>query len=179
MNSEKINARDGAHSTFKSGGFLWYFAGLGFFFSLSFLAVVYSAINGDVHSAVEIGAIFFPAEILMTWLGIVRHSDVAIDDDGISRTFAGMTWQKINWNNVDRIVSFKSSSDDDGTLNRAFNLFPKVKSGFRLIPSGKMVFGDSVDLKGQFIRLLNYYVDKYQIRLEYQTLTGTIVIDRL
>ena len=178
MNSGSFNSPDETYSTFKPDGFVGYFAGVGFFLGLSSLGVIYSAAKGDVHSAFQIGVIFFPAVILMVFLGIVRLSDVAIDDKGIEQIFAGVTWQRIEWNNVDRIVSFKSSTED-GVVKRGFNLFPKVRSGFRLLPSGKMVFGDSVDLKGQFIRLLNFYIDKYQIKLEYKTLTETSVIDHL
>lgn len=102
---------------------------------------------------------------VMGFMLMVGRSDVIIDDQGISRCFLGKTWRTIRWDNIMRITKFPVS-DGFGKIVKGYNIFPKVKPRFSFNPSGKMTFGEYMDDIPKLIEMLNFYVLKYDIKVE-------------
>jgi hypothetical protein len=96
---------------------------------------------------------------------LVSASDIVVDADGISKRLLGVTWKVIRWDNVSRITAFPVYGGY-GYSARAFNVFPKVISGFRILPSGKMCFQDKTDRASELVGLLNEYALVYGFSLE-------------
>ncbi|NIF41044.1 hypothetical protein F3J14_09130 [Burkholderia sp. Tr-862] len=128
-----------------------------------------------MHGAVLSGVIFIASAFLFfgaTAIAIINNwSDVEIDNNAISRRILGSTWQKIDWENVGLITAFPVSGGY-GYSARAFNIFPKTRPRFRVLPSGKMVFNDKLNNAEKMIELLNYYASIYGINIKISKTIG-------
>lgn len=146
---------------------------------LVFLAV--QALKQDGWT-VEWMIFFVSAFAVIYWQGclvVFGASDIAIDDNGISRLLFGLTWKRISWKNMSRILCFEVYYSRWHTNVIAYNLFPKVKPGIRLFPSGKMwITGNFKDVD-KLRNLMNRYVLDYGIRVQRKQNGNVITIDRL
>ncbi|MCA8205126.1 hypothetical protein LGM71_29235 [Burkholderia sp. AU33545] len=127
------------------------------------------------HGAVLSGVIFIASTFLFfgaTAIAIINNwSDVEIDNKAISRRIFGSTWQKIDWENIGLITAFPISGGY-GYAARAFNIFPKTRPRFRILPSGKMVFNDKLNNAPKMIDLLNHYASIYGIDIKISKTIG-------
>jgi hypothetical protein len=98
-------------------------------------------------------------------LGFFNQTDIAIDDDGLSRILWGHTWQTMRWDDV-RLISAFPVSRGNGSTQRAFNIFPIVKPFPRLSPSGKIMFDDKIEDVSKLVELLNHYAQQRGIKIE-------------
>ncbi|HHY6931721.1 TPA: hypothetical protein ACV4T7_005701 [Burkholderia ambifaria] len=128
-----------------------------------------------MHGSVLSGVIFIASAFLFfgaTAIAIINNwSDVEIDNRAISRRIFGSTWQIIDWENVRLITAFPVSGGYDHSA-RAFNIFPKTRPRFRLLPSGKMVFNDKLNNATKMIELINYYASIYGIDIKISKTIG-------
>jgi hypothetical protein len=81
--------------------------------------------------------------------------------------FSQQRGQRFGGINV-RLITGLPVSGGYGQAVRAYNLFPKVKPRFRLLPSGKMMFTDKVDNAPHLIELLNCYASKHGIEMKIE-----------
>jgi hypothetical protein len=108
--------------------------------------------------------------LTIVWLiGILvlsAQSDVVIDKQKISRRLFGLTWQRIRWDNIDRIVVFPITKGTSYYVLRGFNIYPKIKPSIKLLPAGKMAITENINDASNFINLLNNFIIEYKIRVE-------------
>lgn len=76
-------------------------------------------------------------------IAILLNSSVVIDDQGISRKLFGVTWRRIDWNNVRLVTEFPLTGR--GWKTNGVNIFPKVKPPFHIYPSGKISFTEQIE----------------------------------
>ena len=101
-------------------------------------------------------------------------SDVVVDDQGISRTFFGMTWQSFQWDSVERLVVRRvmDPSSNFGKTIRAFVLYQKNRR--RRLLSG-MSFLENAEKMPDLIRFLNHYIARHKIQIE-SDINGTMSV---
>jgi hypothetical protein len=131
----------------------------------SFFVYVEIVKEGFLHG-VLFAAIFFPFTIIAAVVGFSNLSNIVIDDEGISRSFLRRTWKVIPWNDVEVIRVFKVLDRRSNSEIRYFNIYPRIVSGFRIMPSGKMVFGERMERPNEFNTLLRKYIALHGLRVE-------------
>lgn len=104
--------------------------------------VIFMGSQVVAQSGWVVATVFFTiAFLFIFWYGgmvVLGASDIVIDDTGISRVLFGMTWVRITWKNMSRIVCFDVYYSRWRRNVMAYNLFPIVKPKIRLLPTGKM-----------------------------------------
>jgi hypothetical protein len=103
--------------------------------------------------------------LLVGALMLAGRSDVIIDDQGISRRIFGKTWQRMDWDNIRLIRAFPVSGGG-GYSAQAYNIYPKVRPRFAVLPAGKMSFTDKMTNSTQFIEHLHRFASAHSIRIE-------------
>lgn len=127
--------------------------------------------NGPAYMRANIAGIYFWFGLWLFLIGqgvvllIGGASDVVVDNNGIYRELYGYRWKTLRWDNIDKIKSFEIYSQRLSTRIVAYNLFPIVKPKFRLFPSGKMWFNDTMDDAKSFLDAVNMYAAKHEITL--------------
>jgi hypothetical protein len=99
-------------------------------------------------------------------IGILGSSDIIINDWGISRCLFGKTVQAINWSNAKRIWLFNFTDLFTQKTVKAFTIYPLEKPQFRILPGGKIVFGEECTNIDELLSLLNHYAVKHRIPIE-------------
>jgi hypothetical protein len=132
-------------------------------------------VRGAALGSVIFGFLAFLFFAVISIAILNNWSDVVIDDKSISRRIFGSTWQRMDWENVGSITAFPVSGGL-GHAARAFNIFPKTKPKFRVLPSGKMVFSDELENASKMIDFLNNYSAKCCIEIKIaKTIGGELV----
>lgn len=132
-------------------------------------------VRGTVLSGVILLTTAFLFFLVIAIAIINGWSDVEIDNNTISRTIFGLTWQKIGWEDVRLITAFPVSGGY-GYIVRAFNIFPKTRPRFRILPPGKMVINDKPGNATKMVDLLNYYSSMHAIDIKIsKTIGGKLV----
>lgn len=125
---------------------------------------------------------FVSAFAIIYWQGflvVFGASDIIINNDGVSRILFGMTWKKISWENMARIVCFEVYYSRWHTNVMVYNLFPKIKPKVRLFPSGKMwITGNFKDVN-KMRNLMNEFVLEYGIPVQCKQNGNIIIVDKL
>lgn len=103
---------------------------------------------------------------------LVSSSDVVIDDNGVSRRLFKVVWKHLYWDNI-LVITALPVSEGNGKTVRAFNIFPRVKPRFRLLPSGKTFFTEGAGDVASIVSILNFHAQKNGIRLEAGETVGS------
>jgi hypothetical protein len=131
---------------------------------------VAAGMRDGIGSGLVVFLIFIPITIFAGFIGILNVMDIFVSDTGISRRFLGFTFQSIDWDNL-RIIKIFNIQDRSLGEVTCFNFFPEKTSGFRLVPSGKIVFNDRMVNFQEFRRLVNAYIEGNCVRVE-RAVTG-------
>lgn len=107
-----------------------------------------------------------PAFLLSSIVGITNTSDIMVNDVGLVRSFRGVIWQKLKWDNVRLIRRREIFDGSSGKKQKYFSIIPIHKIGFSLTPGGKMLFPCSMAGYDEFIELINYYAKRNHLKLE-------------
>lgn len=127
--------------------------------------------NGPVYMRANIAGIFVWSGLWFFLIGqgiillIGGASDIVVDENGIYRELYGYRWKTLYWSNISHIKSFKIYSRRLHAFITAYNLFPIVKPKFRLFPSGKMWFNDTMEDAKSLLDEINMYATKRKIKL--------------
>jgi hypothetical protein len=97
---------------------------------------------------------------------IITASDVVVDDEGIARCLFGFTWKRIRWDNTRLITEFLVRTPYGST--RGVNVFPMVKSRFRILPSGKISFTEKMERAPELLQMMRQYASKYGIETKFE-----------
>lgn len=82
---------------------------------------------GDVE-ALAISSIALLFVLVVDWLLLTSASDVHISDAEITRSAYGLTWQRLKWSDVEKILIRPSMNPRDGSKTRSFILRAKKGS---------------------------------------------------
>jgi hypothetical protein len=91
------------------------------------------------------GAIAFLLFSILGLFLLFSQSDVVVSETGLSRQLWGKTLKEISWDNVKKIQIFAIYHKGLGRKVRVFHVFPVRRSGPRVMPSGKIWFGEHGD----------------------------------
>lgn len=111
---------------------------------------------------------------------IFSHSNIIINNQGISRSLLGKTFQTIRWDNIKIIKTFFLVDPNNRMkLARVIIIYPVIRQSSDLFPFNRMRFGGNAENKSKFIELLNFYISKYNIQVEETAFQGgkTLVSD--
>lgn len=146
---------------------------------LGFLAV--QAVKQDGWTFEWIG-FFSAAFAILYWQGflvVFGASDIIIDNESISRRLFGITWKRIAWDNMSKVLCFEVYYSRWHTNVMAYNLFPKNKPRMHIFPSGKMWITGNFKGVGEFKDLVNKFVSKYEIQVQRKQNGFVVTIDQI
>jgi hypothetical protein len=111
-------------------------------------------------------AILAPIVWFLGVIVIITASDVVVDDEGIARCLFGFTWKRIRWDNTRLITEFLVRGPAVST--RGVNVFPIVKSRFRILPSGKISFTEEMERASELVQMMRQYASRHGIETKFE-----------
>jgi|SRR5271157_1591670 len=96
----------------------------------------------------------------------MAKSNIVVDDQGISRTLFGWTWQTMRWDNVRFIRVVPTYDPALRKKVRTISLYPRTKPKVRLLPWTAMWFTDQAIDAGRLIAMINHYTALHRIKIE-------------
>ncbi|RDS83695.1 hypothetical protein DWU98_05055 [Dyella monticola] len=146
------------------------FWGMTFWFTCVMLLValfVHGFIQrGDYHSAWTLGAGGMGVYAFLLYINIVTCSDLVITDDGVFRKLFGMCFLNIKWVDVKLITLNKMPKARFSDERTVVTICPRNPSSSYFLLRGRISVGSSIDGYAAFKRLMNGYIEKYQISVE-------------
>lgn len=124
-----------------------------------------------------VSAVVMLALGIMGIRGIIATSDVIVSDEAVSRAMLGRTWQRIRWNEIERVRMTRDSQVAIYNSPLGVEILPTRHTRARWPLSGSLSFsGGQVDLR-PLVTAINRYIQMYGIKTE-QTIGGiTTTVD--
>jgi len=152
--------------TFRFKGFLLTFVLFVLYIILCvFLAIVVSIQGGGLGGVLTcLGIAAFTS--LLGWIFLVGKSDIVIDENAISRVFLGKNLQSIEWSDVQRIVVFPIRGPGVSRNVNSYNVIEKTSGKKKILR--KIYFVDQYTDLTELIRVMNFFIAKYNIKVEHK-----------
>jgi hypothetical protein len=141
------------------------------FFALGLLAVNVFAITRSIGFGLGMLMTFLSLFILaVSGVAIIGQSDIAIDNEGISRRLFGKTWRTIEWDNVKIIKSFHVPElGFQFKYIRAFAIYPIRKPTETTYLPHHIGFTEHYSNIDQLLGIINHHASRQQIEIECQS----------
>ncbi|GGA15932.1 hypothetical protein [Dyella caseinilytica] len=154
-------------------------------FSTIFLILIFSLIALSLYTGQKHGylygilgfLLFVPFFSTLGLFVILGYSDVIVDEAGISRRLLGWVWRSLLWSEIGliRVINVQASGAiQERTVMAIIPI--ETKSGRKLRNMG---FGKDVDMPGRLLNVMNRYVAKYKIPVEFKAGDSIVSADHL
>lgn len=140
-------------------------------------------IRSVMQAGWSVDMVFFPTSLVfVSWYGgmiVLGASDIVVDEIGVSRKLFMVTWARIAWTDMSRIVCCEVYYSRWQRSVVAYNIFPCVKSKIRLLPSGKLWITGNIASMESLREAMNEQALRYGVPIQRKKNGVITPLDRL